>query len=427
MDPYILILVAGLVLLGGLIWFTRSRAGGGEEVAQLREDKARLEAELAAAREKLAMGDNIREQIEKDLKLATNELLRQSTDALVKRNEEALTGQAKENQAKFETLTGPIKELMKTYQDRLDLMDKSRQRDQSALKQQLETLAQDNLRLNTTTANLVNALKSAPKTRGRWGEQQLKRVLEMAGMLEHVDFNTEVHTEEDGQRLRPDAVLHLPGDRCVVIDAKTPMEAFLDAVEEDRSDEEREAALARHANQLRAHAMQLGQKSYQAAFDKAPDFVIMFIPGDNFFAAAFERDPGLFEDAYEKNVIVCTPTNLLALARSMAFGWRQERATKQAEEVTKLGNDLYKRLTRLGANIAALSKSLDTTVKRHNDLIGSLEGSVLPQGRKFGALLGKQDDLGDAPLVETSIREAKQGRDLKLVETDPAPEQTKEQ
>lgn len=372
-----------------------------------------LEKERQAHEQKVQELGAVRAQIEKDLRLLSENLLQNTSESFLKRAREIFESQQKESRTGLEALVKPMSETLKAYQEKLAESEQARKRDEGKLVEQLRQVAESHGKLQTTTSNLVNALRAAPKTRGRWGEQQLRRVMEMAGMMEHVDFVTEHHVRTDDGSLRPDAVLRLPGGRRIVVDAKTSMSAYLEAVEAV-DEEERERLLREHARQLRTHARQLGDKRYWDALEETPDFVVMFVPGDNLYAAAIERDPNLFEEAYGRHVIIATPTTFLALAKAIAYGWRQERASQDAQKVLSLGDELYKRMVRLGGRLSALSKSLDGTVRRHNELVATLEAQVLPQARRFPELgLGQaHGEVEEIQPVETDVREAVRGRDL---------------
>jgi DNA recombination protein RmuC len=235
------------------------------------------------------------------------------------------------------------------------------------------------------TAKLVNALRAAPKTRGRWGEHTLRNVLELSGLSEHCDFAAEPTFAGNGSVSRPDVVIRLPGGRRIVVDAKTSLSAYLDAVE--ATDEaERDRLLILHARQLREHMKQLASKAYWDLLAPAPDFVLMFVPGDNFYAAALERDGALFEDAAAQRVIIVTPATLIALAKAVAFGWRQEKVAENAQRVHELGRELYRRLAKMTEHIERCGNALGRSVQVYNQLVGSLEHSVMPQARRFSEL-----------------------------------------
>jgi DNA recombination protein RmuC len=265
----------------------------------------------------------------------------------------------------------------------LEGVERVRQEAYGALTEGVSQLRRDQERLRTETGNLATALRT-PHVRGRWGEIQLRRVIEMAGMLEHCDFEEQrTHTDGDGNTLRPDVIVKLPGDKQVVIDSKVPLVAYLDAVREDATDDERRASFANHARQVRDHVHKLGQKAYWRQLPSTPEFVVMFLPDESFLRAALEHDSSLVELAVSNNVIPATPTNLIGLLRAVHYGWQQETIAESAREVSELGRELYKRLATMGAHVTRLGKSLDGAVKAYNETVGSLERNVLPQARKF--------------------------------------------
>jgi len=245
----------------------------------------------------------------------------------------------------------------------------------------VKNLADGQVGLRTETSRLVQALRR-PKTRGRWGEYQLQNVLEMAGMTEHVDFIEERTIEGDGGRLRPDVIVRLPGGKSVVIDAKTPLEAYLAAL--DTNDEEmRERQMVDHARQVRDHVRTLASREYWKVLPVTPDFVVMFVPGEAFFAAAIESDPSLFEQAVRQHVLISTPTTLIALLKAIAYGWQQEKLAENAQTVASLARELFDRIKVFSGYIRDLGRSLQQAVERYNKGVGSLEARVLPAARRF--------------------------------------------
>jgi DNA recombination protein RmuC len=277
----------------------------------------------------------------------------------------------------------PLKESLDRMDQQLQGVERVRQEAYGTLTESVRQLRSDQERLRTETGNLVTALR-APHVRGRWGEIQLRRVIEMAGMVEHCDF-AEQHTttDEDGRVLRPDVVVRLPGGKHIVVDSKVPLVAYLDAFQENATEDERLARLGDHARHVREHIHRLGQKAYWRQLPSTPEFVVMFLPDETFLRAALEQDPSLIEIAVSNNVIPASPTNLIGLLRAVHYGWQQETIAESAREVSELGRELYKRIATMGAHVSRLGKSLDGAVKAYNETVGSLERQVLVQARRF--------------------------------------------
>ena len=277
----------------------------------------------------------------------------------------------------------PLKDSLERMDRQLQSVERIRQEAYGKLTENVSLLRGDHDRLRVETGNLVTALR-APHVRGRWGEIQLKRVIEMAGMIEHCDFDEQRSTSDaDGNVLRPDVIVRLPGEKQIVIDSKVPLVAYLDAVREDATDDERHARLLDHARHVREHIQRLGQKAYWRRLPATPEFVVMFLPDESFLRAAHEQDASLIELAVSNNVIPASPTNLIGLLRAVHYGWQQETIAESAREVSDLGRELYKRLATMGAHMARLGKSLDGSVKAYNETVGSLERQVLVQARRF--------------------------------------------
>lgn len=357
---------------------------------------ARLETKIQeqnlAHSEKILALTAVREEIEQKLKNIASSALSQNNDDFIKlaeqvfkKHKEGAETDLEARRVAVEALVTPINESLKAYKTQIDALEKSRAEAFGSISSELKNVValQDSVRRETST--LTNALRAAPKTRGRWGEHTLKNVLELSGLSQHCDFNTEENFKRDGDSLRPDVIINLPGDRKLVIDAKTPLSGYLDAVEATDEDE-RNRHLMLHVKHVRDHVKQLSSKAYWDGLTVTPDFVVMFIPGDNFYTAAAERDAGLFEDAASKRVVIVTPATLIALAKAVAFGWRQEKAAENQKKVHDAGRELYKRLTKMSDHIVNCGKAIGKSVEHYNSFIGSLETSVMPQARRFNEL-----------------------------------------
>lgn len=383
-----------------------------EALAVARDEQADLQTALAEARtaldhERRAHADKLVLLDQAQVRLA-DAFKALSADALSANNREFLTlaqaqfdrfgevakGDLEKRGAAIDALVTPIREHLSKFGEAVQGIEQARIGAYTELKTQVAHLMESQGQLRAETGNLVKALRS-PATRGRWGEIQLKRVVEMAGMLDHCDFHEQASVNNaDGNRLRPDLIVRLPGGKSIVVDAKAPLEAFLDATHAG-DDEARSTHLTRHARHIRDHMKALGEKRYWAQFDLAPEFVVLFLPGENFFSAALEQDPGLIEAGIDQSVIPATPTTLIALLRAVSYGWRQEALARNAQSISQLGRELHERLSTMADHMAKVGKGLGGAVNSYNAAIASLETRVMVTARRFKELKATAD--GDLP------------------------------
>lgn len=376
------------------------------EVDALRLESRELAAMKAQAEERERALAEQRQQIDAEFKAAAQAALEASQAAFLERAKLSFEAQQEKATSGLTQLLTPVGETLKRYEEGLKQIETARVDAYGGLKQQLATMAIGQQQVREEAQRLAQVLRSSPKARGRWGEQQLRNVLEMAGLSDHADFRTEVSVQtSEGDRLRPDAVVRVPGGRDLVIDAKCSLNSFEDAFNA-ADDAERVQHLKLHAASVRQHIEALGRKAYWDQFANAPDFVVMFIPGEHFLAAALEQDRSLYDLAFERRVILASPTNLIAIARTVAAVWRQEKMEQQAREIGELGKELYARLAVMGGHVTKLGNNLNTAVGAYNAFVGSLETQVLTQAKRFEALsidVGKKA-IEALPVIETTPR-----------------------
>ncbi len=382
------------------------------------ESRARLESTLESERktsnEKIELltktGDRLSVELQNAFKALAADALKTNNSTFLQIAQETLKRFQSEAKGDLDArhkavadLVTPVRESLSKVDAQIQQIEKDRVDAYSGLREQVQSLVTTQKELHSQTGNLVRALRT-PNVRGRWGEIQLRRVVEIAGMLPYCDFTEQETVTGESGRLRPDLVVKLPGGKVVVVDAKTPLQAFLDAFE-TTNEEERRACLANHARQVRDHINTLSGKKYWEQFESTPEFVVMFLPGETFFSAALEQDTGLIEHGVLNKVIPASPTTLIALLKAINYGWNQDKLARNAQQISNLGKELHERLRKLAGHITGVGSSLDRAVEAYNQAVGSLENRVLVSARKFAELgASVAEDIPELEPIETTAR-----------------------
>ena len=419
-ETYLLLTLAALLIgaLGFLLgWLPQQRKYNTQ-----REENIRVNSELEAERNKLRevqlAQQQARQQLTDSFNALAAEALRTNSSEFLKLADERFkqlqlhaNKELGEREKAVENLVKPIRETLEKTEQQIRQMEKEREQAYGSLTRHIESMAETQRHLQQETRNLVQALRR-PEVRGQWGEMTLRRLAELAGMVEHCDFyEQEQRRDDEGKAQRPDMIVRMPDNRELIVDAKTPLDAYLSAVDAP-NDEERLAHLQHHARKVRERVRELASKSYWQQFKNTPDFVVLFIPGEQFLGAALEQDRSLMEDAMADRVILATPTTLIALLRAVAFGWRQQAVAENAEKIRELGEELYGRLATFADHLGKLGKSLDSSVGHYNKAVGSFDARILPSARKF---------------TEMGLHSKKVVEPLLPIESSPRPPQAEEQ
>lgn len=400
-----LVLVA--LLAGGLGWL----------LAHLRQQRKITQLETMLNVERKAAKD-LGEELQRSFSALAADALKSSNEAFLQLAQETLKqhhivarGELAQREKAVENLVLPIRQALEKTEQQIRQLEKERKEAYGSLHRHLESLTQTQQQLHNETRNLVQALRR-PEVRGQWGELTLKRLVELAGLVEHCDFYEQENISTDDGRLRPDMIVRLPGGREIVVDVKTPLDAYLNAIEAG-DDATRQQQLERHARNVRTRVRELAAKNYWDQFSRAPDFVVLFIPGEQFLSSALDFDRELLEDALEQKIILATPTTLVALLRAVAYGWRQEQLTENAEKIRAGGEALYKRLATFSEHLSRLGRSLDSTVSHFNKAVGSYDAKVLPGARKLAEMgVGGNKDAPEVEQVEKGVREIEQQKNM---------------
>ena len=398
--------LAGLLIGAGIvyIWLQQQLS---EKRQQLTALEVRHVSDQKNAEEKLALLEQARDQLKESFQALSSEALSKNNESFLnlakttlEKYQEGAKGDLDKRQEAINKTVEPVGIALKTFNERVEKIEERRTQTDASLKQQLQQLAESQVQLSKTTGSLVQALR-APQVRGQWGEMQLRRTVEMAGMINYCDFEEQASVEtSDGQRQRPDMIIRLPNERVVVVDSKVPLAAYLDALQSEDPDHQKERMVA-HARHIRDHIKALSAKSYWTQFDNTPEFVVLFIPNETIFSAALEQDPQLIEQGVLNKVILATPTTLIALLKAIAYGWQQEAIAREAKEIAALGKELYERVSVVTGHFTKLGKSLDQSVGCYNKAVRSLESRLLVTAKKFDALdSASPDALPEPSLIE---------------------------
>ena len=399
------------VILGSLVTYIYLQ----QKISQLREKNTelstRIELEQQNNSEKIDSLEKDRHQLSETFTALSSQALKHNNEEFLKLAQENLkqyqaqaVNELDKKEKSIEHLLNPIKESLSKTEQQFHNIEKERKESQGALHKHLESMAQTQATLQDETRKLVTALRR-PEVRGQWGEMTLKRLAELAGMVEHCDFYEQEQVQTEEGALRPDMIVRMPDGREIVVDVKTPLDAYISAIEAV-DDTERQIQLTRHTKNVKQRINELADKAYWKQFKNAPDFVVLFIPGDQFLSAALDQEPAILENALSRQVILATPTSFVALLRAVGYGWRQEQLAENAEHIKTVGEELYGRLQTFTDHLQKLGKSLDSGMKHYNSAVGSFDSRVLPSARKFNEMgISSDKKIAQPNQVETAVRQ----------------------
>jgi len=405
------------IIIGSLITYIYLQ----RKISHLRENNTalstRLEVEQQNSNEKIEALEKARMQLSETFSVLSSQALKNNNEEFLKLAQENLkqyqaqaVNELDKKEKAIEHLLNPIKESLTKTEEQIRSIEKERKESYGALHKHLETMALSQSSLQDETRKLVTALRR-PEVRGQWGEMTLKRLAELAGMVEHCDFYEQEQVRTDEGALRPDMIVRMPDGREIVVDVKTPLDAYISAIEAV-DDSERLIHLKRHTQNVKQRVNELADKAYWKQFKNAPDFVVLFIPGDQFLSAALDQEPSILENALARQVILATPTSLVALLRAVGYGWRQEQLAENAEHIKTVGEELYGRLQTFTDHLQKLGKSLDSGMKHYNNAVGSFDSRVLPSARKFNEMGVSTDKKINQPnQIETAVRQIEADKD----------------
>ncbi len=413
----IMVLILTAALAGALVvYLLREKV-----IRRLERENTELSLSLELEKKQQKQLDDMLQQTQAQLantfNQLSNEALSRNNNSFLKLAEENLKRFQSEAKADLSSREKAIEQLVKPISDALQQttkqihdIEKERKESYGSLRTTIDQMTKSQQQLQLETQNLVQALRR-PEVRGQWGEMTLRRLAELSGMVAHCDFFEQTHTTTENGSIRPDMIVKLPEKRDIIVDAKTPLDAYLSAIQA-KEDSERQRELKRHAQVIRSRVRELARKNYWAEYSNSPEFVVLFIPGEQFLAAALEVDPALLEDSMSQNIILATPTNFIALLRAVSYGWKQQALAENAEQIRELGETLYKRLSTFSNHLSKLGNSLGSTVNHFNSAVGSLERQVLPGARKFTEMgISSKNEITDLPPVEQQPRQVQQSSD----------------